>query len=103
MWPASVITVADEKCRAVLQIWHAVGGGDFIYERRNRLLHDRAIETALDEDIGCLAPAQSPLAEREASLPIALGGNIGPCLPSLCKCSYSVGIVGLVRQQDRTL
>jgi hypothetical protein len=54
-----------------------------------------------EEPLDGIAMSVNPLAEREASLPIALGKNIGPCLPLLCKRSYRVGIVGLVRQQDR--
>lgn len=61
-------------------------------------LYEFAVKT-LNE----IALSVNPLAERVASFPIAIGRNIGPCLPLLCKCSYSVGIVGLVRQQDRTL
>ena len=51
--------MTDKKRRAFLQIEHPVGSGDIVGERRNRLLHDRDIETALDEDIGCLAPART--------------------------------------------
>ena len=53
----AAIAVADEKCRAVLQVENAFGGRYVVLERGLRHLHDGDVEALLGEDVVDRLPA----------------------------------------------